>query len=277
MFKELLKILGESLHIEKHASRNGLLQLIDPRVKLIGFICIIIIAVLMQNVLQFAILLLFLTCLAIASKIPLRAYSSRQAMGIVFVLIIVIPLPFITPGTPFFISSIGPWVLAISVDGVYRAAVFTMRIWSCLAALSLLTLSTRFSVLLHGMQRLRIPSLLISLTALTYRYIFLFSDEAYRMGLAHEARTVKKERIVHLQTWRTISSMIGTLFIRAYERGEKVYQTMLARGFTGKFHLLTQLKMGLADYGFGISLLSVVIMIYLAPFVFPLTIIGGWF
>lgn len=277
MFKELLKVLGESLHVEKYASRNGLLQRIDPRVKLIGFTCVIIIAVLMQNVLQFALLLLFLACLALASRIPLPAYFGRQVMGILFAAIIVIPLLFITPGTPLYIFSIGPWVLWISVEGVYRAAVFTMRIWTCLSALSLLTLSTRFSVLLHGMQRLRVPSLFISLTALTYRYIFLFSDEAYRMGLAREARTVKKERFVRLRTWQTISSMIGTLFIRAYERGEKVYQTMLARGFSGKFHLPTHLKMGLKDYGFAISLLLVATLIYFAPLVFPVTVIGGWF
>ncbi len=191
--------------------------------------------------------------------------------------IVIIPWLFITPGIPLFIYSIGPWIISISIEGLHRTAIFTMRIWTCLAALSLLTLSTRFSVLLHGMQRLQVPSLFIALTALTYRYIFLFSDEAYRMGLAREARTVKKERIVRLRTWRTISSMIGTLFIRAYERGEKVYQTMLARGFSGKFHLVTHLKMELKDYAFAISLLLIAVMIYFTPLFAPFTVVGGWF
>ncbi len=277
MFKELLKVLGESLTVEKYASQNGLLQRIDPRVKLIGFTCLIVLTVLMQSCQQFAILLLFLTLLAVASLIPLRAFFSRQAMVMIFSTIIVIPLPFITPGTPIFVTPLGPWVIWITFEGLYRAAIFGMRIWVCVAALSLLTLSTRFPVLLHGMQRLRIPSLFISLTALTYRYIFLFTDEAYRMGLAREARMVKKERIFRLRTWRTISSMIGTLFIRAYERGEKVYQTMIARGFTGHFHLLTRLKMGFNDYGFAISLLGITVLVYFAPLLFPITMFGGWF
>ena len=277
MFKELLKILGESLHIEKYASQNGLLQRIDPRVKLIGFTGIIIIAVLMQNILQFLLLFLFLVFLAVLSRISLRAFFGRQVMIMLFSVIIVIPLPFITPGSPLFVVPIGPWTLWMTVEGVYRATTITMRIWTSVAALSLLTLSTRFSVLLHGMQRLRLPSLFISLTALTYRYIFLFSDEAYRMSLAREARTVKKERWVRFRTWRTISSMIGTLFIRAYERGEKVYQTMLARGFTGKFYLLTQLKISAKDYGFAFGLLFTAILVYFAPVIFPVTVFGGWF
>lgn len=277
MFKELLKVLGESLNVEKYASRNGVLQRIDPRVKLIGFTCLIIFAVLMQNIQQFAILLIFLTLLSIVSRIPLQAFFGRQLMVVVFSLVIVIPLPFIIPGIPLFVFPLGPWLISVSFEGFYRAAVFGMRIWVCVAALSLLTLSTRFPVLLHGMQRLRLPSLFISLTALTYRYIFLFTDEAYRMGLAREARMVRKERIARPRTWRIISSMIGTLFIRAYERGEKVYQTMLARGFTGEFHLLTRLKIRFNDYSFAVGLTAIIVLTYFAPFLFPVTLLGGWF
>ncbi|MFX1565008.1 MAG: cobalt ECF transporter T component CbiQ [Promethearchaeota archaeon] len=277
MFKELLKVLGESLNVEKYASRSGVLQHIDPRVKLVGFTCLIVFAVLMQNLLQFAILLIVLTLLSIVSRIPLRAFFGRQLMVVFFSLVIVIPLPFITPGTLIFVMPFGPWLIAVSLEGLYRASVFGMRIWVCVAALGLLTLSTRFPVLLHGMQRLRLPSLFISLTALTYRYIFLFTDEAYRMGLAREARMVRKERIARPRTWRIISSMIGTLFIRAYERGEKVYQTMLARGFTGEFHLLSQIRMGFKDYCFTVSLLAVIVLTYIAPFLLPVTLLGGWF
>jgi cobalt/nickel transport system permease protein len=273
----MLKVLGESLRVEKYASQNGLLQRIDPRVKLIGFTCVIVIAVLMQNILQFAILLVMLTLFAIVSRISLRAFFGRHAMVMMFSAIIVLPLLFITPGTQFVLFSVGPWIIGITFEGAYRAMIFVMRIWTCIAALSLLTLSTRFSVLLHGMQQLRLPSLFISITALTYRYIFLFTDEAYRMGLAREARTVKKERIVRLRTWRTLSSMIGTLFIRAYERGEKVYQTMLARGYTGKFHLLSKLKVGVKDFGFAVGLIMVTLLVYFAPLIFPSIMIGGWF
>lgn len=277
MFKEFLKVLGDSLRIERYASRNGLLQRIDPRAKLLALTGLIVVAVLLQNIMQFLLMLLFLTLLAMVSRLPLRAFFGRQSMLMVFSLAIVLPLPFTTPGYALLTIPIGPWLVWVTFEGVYRASFFFMRVWVCVAALSLLTLSTRFNTLIHGMERLHFPRLFIQLTAITYRFIFLFTDEAYRMGLAREARTVRKERVVRLRTWRTISSMIGSLFIRAYERGEKVYQAMLARGYSGKFQLLDRLHFSVKDWAFGLALLFAACLIYYAPVFFPITWIGGWF
>ena len=277
MFKELLKVLAESLRNEEYTSRKGLLQLVDPRFKLACFFILIVVIVLLQNILQFVLMLVFLVILAAVSRVPQRAFFGRTSLVLVFSLVIVLPLPFITSGSPWLVLPIGPWLLILSYEGLYSAAIFTMRVWASVGALTLLTLTTRFTALLHGMERLHFPRLFIQLTSLTYRYIFLFSDEAYRMGLAKEARTVKKERIVRLRTLRTISNMIGTLFIRAFERGEKVYQAMLARGYTGESKLLTQLQSGAKDWGFAVGLLSLALLIYFAPVITPVTFIGGWF
>lgn len=277
MLKELLRAVGESVRIERFASRQGLLQRVDPRVKLLSLSGVIIVAVLLQSILQFLVLLLLLTMLAVASHLPLRAFFRRQAAFIAFSTIIVLPLPFITPGYALVTIPVGPWMLQMTLEGLYRAVFFAVRVWVCVAALSLLTLSTRFVELLHGMQRLRFPRLFIQLTAVTYRFIFVFTDEAYRMGLAREARTVRKERVVRSRTWRTLSSMIGTLFIRAYERGEKVYQAMLARGYTGDFQLVNRLHCGMKDWCFGVGLMLAAFLVYFAPLVVPVTSIGGWF
>lgn len=276
MLKELLKVLGESFRIERFANRKGLLQRVDPRVKLLSLGGVIVVAILLQTLLQFLILLLFLTVLAVASRLPLRAFFRRQAAIVAFAAIIVLPLPFITPGSALLSIAVGPWRLWVTFEGAYRALFFMMRVWVCVAALSLLTLSTRFAALLHGMQRLHFPRLFIQLTAITYRFIFVFTDEAYRMGLAREARTVRKERVVRSRTWRTLSSMIGTLFIRAYERGEKVYQAMLARGYVGDFQLMSRLHCGAKDWGFGIGLMLAVLLVYFAPLLSPIMSIGGW-
>jgi cobalt/nickel transport system permease protein len=197
-------------------------------------------------------------------------------MVLLFSIAIVVPLPFVTPGFALYTFQIGPWILWITLEGVYKAALFAMRVWVCGGALSLLTLTTRFTTLLQGMERLHLPRLFIQLTAMTYRFIFLFTDEVYRMGVAREARTVRKERMVSFKTLRSLSSMIGTLFIRAYERGEKVYQAMLARGYHGTFRSLNELNCRTRDWGFGICLLIVAILIYLAPVISPVTVFGGW-
>jgi len=276
MLKELLRVLGESLRIERFASRKGLLQRVDPRIKLLSLGGVVVVAVLLQTLLQFLVLLLLLTSLAVASRLPLGAFFRRQAVVVAFAAVIVLPLPFLTPGYALFSVPVGPWRLWVSFEGVYQAVFFTVRVWVCVAALGLLTLSTRFVALLHAMQRLHFPRLFIQLTAITYRFIFVFTDEAYRMGLAREARTVRKERVVRLRTWRTLSSMIGTLFIRAYERGEKVYHAMLARGYTGEFQLMNRLHCGAKDWSFGIGLTLAALLVYFAPLIVPITSIAGW-
>jgi cobalt/nickel transport system permease protein len=276
VLKELLRALGESFRIERFVNRKGLLQRVDPRIKLLSFAGLIVVAVLLQTLLQFLILLLLLAGLAVASRLPLGAFFRRQAMIVGFAAVIVLPLPFITPGYALLSIPLGPWRLWVTFEGVYRASLFAARVWVCVAALTLLTLSTRFAALLNGMQRLHFPRLFIELTAVTYRFLFVFTDEAYRMGLAREARTVRKEGVVRSRTWRTLSSMIGTLFIRAYERGEKVYQAMLARGYTGDFRLTSGLHCGVKDWGFGIGLLLAAVLIYFAPVFVPVVSLGGW-
>jgi len=62
------------------------------------------------------------------------------------------------------------------------------------------------------------------MVSITYRFIFLLIDEAYRMALAKEARTIKKMN--KIDAMKTLGSMISSLFIGAYERGERVYLAM---------------------------------------------------
>jgi len=87
------------------------------------------------------------------------------------------------------------------------------------------------------------------------------------MAMAREARMVRKERIIRLRTIRTLSSMVGTLFIRAHERGEKVYRAMLARGYTGSVRSISRLHCGAKDWVFGAGLLFTAVLIHFAPFI----------
>jgi cobalt/nickel transport system permease protein len=65
-----------------------------------------------------------------------------------------------------------------------------------------------------------------------YRYIFLIEDEAMKMWRAMKSRSVGGSRWLHL---KAIANMLGTLFIRSFERGETVYLAMCSRGFDGTF------------------------------------------
>jgi len=84
--------------------------------------------------------------------------------------------------------------------------------------------------IIGGLGRLRVPAALIAIVAFMLRYVDLLADQLRRMRTAMVARC-------HDPRWlwqaRPIATSLGTLFVRTYERGERVHQAMLARGFTG--------------------------------------------
>lgn len=98
----------------------------------------------------------------------------------------------------------------------------------CLLAMILLSNTTPFSALLGVMRRARVPALLVSTLALMYRYLFVLTDEAQRMGRARASRTFRPGR---WWTWTTLATVIGQLFVRSTERAERIYAAMAARGW----------------------------------------------
>lgn len=98
----------------------------------------------------------------------------------------------------------------------------------CLFCFVLVGTTTRFTDLLDGLRSLRVPGLLVTILALTYRYLFLLIEEAGRMRRARLCRSG-----VHRQglDWWLSTTVIAQLFIRSTERAERVHAAMSARGF----------------------------------------------
>jgi cobalt/nickel transport system permease protein len=88
----------------------------------------------------------------------------------------------------------------------------------------------------------------ISVLTFAYRYIFLFSDEAERMRRAKKSRTFKRQKPT--DGIKTLVPMVSHLFLRAFERAEKIYAAMLSRGFDRKIETLTPFKISKKDWIF---------------------------
>jgi cobalt/nickel transport system permease protein len=94
----------------------------------------------------------------------------------------------------------------------------------------LLVQVTAFPALLVGLRRLRVPATLVATLQFMYRYAFVLTDELDRMVVARRARSFRRSARFD---WGMASSLIGVLFLRAFERGERVHAAMLARGWDG--------------------------------------------
>ncbi|MEM3563244.1 MAG: cobalt ECF transporter T component CbiQ [Candidatus Jordarchaeaceae archaeon] len=252
--EELLTFFKDTLLTEKSTSIDSPVHRLDPRVKLLSLVAIFC-AVTLENAVFLGALLVLLLVLVLLSRIPLKLYLAKASFIPLFSLIIALPIPFIVSGNPLtFIHVYGYTYLTVSFEGLYRAVVFVLRVWIASGAAILLISTTNFSSLAVALRKLGVPEIFTSLLLITYRYIFLFAGEALSMVQARNMRSFGKESV--LRRIRVVGQMIGSLFIRAYERGEQVYYAMLSRGYTGKIDSYRSQKMKKKDAAFLTLVLS---------------------
>jgi len=110
------------------------------------------------------------------------------------------------------------------------ASFITVIVKSTISLLAVILLSntTPFAEILGVLRRLRAPSLLVTVLALMYRYLFVLIDEMERMQRARRSRTFAPRRV---SRWRMLAAIIGELFVRSTERAERIYAAMCARGW----------------------------------------------
>jgi cobalt/nickel transport system permease protein len=124
---------------------------------------------------------------------------------------------------------LGVALLAVFQQDGWRIVLFLIvRCTLCLFTMILLSNTTPFAELLGVLKSLHVPSLLITTLALMYRYLFVLVDETQRMRRARASRTFVKRRGWE---WKTMSTIVGQLFVRASERAERVFAAMCARGW----------------------------------------------
>lgn len=116
-------------------------------------------------------------------------------------------------------------------DGFEVAAGIVLRAVLCLIVLLTLVATTPQAALLEALERFRVPRVLTWILAFMYRYAFVLADELARMRRAKLARSFRWNL---WSEFRLLGNFAGVLFVRAFERAERVYAAMCARGWNGK-------------------------------------------
>ena len=124
-------------------------------------------------------------------------------------------------------------VLGVSVSQHGLEAGIALLIKGTLGVLASLTLAatTEPQDLLLGLERLRLPQQLVQIMSFMVRYLDVVTGEMQRMKVARESRGFTARNPKH---WPVLARSAGALFIRSYERGERVHLAMLSRGYTGR-------------------------------------------
>jgi cobalt/nickel transport system permease protein len=167
---------------------------------------------------------MILMALLVISEVPVRFFLTRLVIDLPFI-VFALFLPFVGEGSRV---EVGP--LTVSAAGLMGAWNLLAKATLGAGASVLLAATTEVPEILSGLARLRVPAVVVAIASFMIRYLEVVAGEFRRTRIAMAARGRELRSIVD---WKPVAVSAGALFIRSYERGERVYQAMAARGYDG--------------------------------------------
>jgi len=225
---------------------------LDPRVKVSVTLAFILSNALLPDGawVAFGFSLVFLLLANILSNLGVL-YTFKRSFVALPLALSAITVLFSVPGQPL-TSFHFIWDLTITDAGLLRFVSIVIRSWLSVQMAILLVATARFPDIVHALEHLRVPSILTTIIAFLYRYLFVLADEVFRLLRAREARSAAAPgvRSGGSVVWRAgvAGHMAGQLFLRSYERSDRVYNAMLSRGYTGHLQTMSPHEMKRVDY-----------------------------
>jgi len=225
---------------EQTASAPGLLQRVDPRVKVVGVAALVVVATLLRGIEALAVLYVIGITLAALSGIPVRRLARVWLVAPLFSAAILIPaaLNIVTPGSPVLVLRASNPVLTVTDAGLMVAGRMMLRVAVCVSLVLLLTATTRPERLFKGLRALGVPVVFVMLLGMMERYLWVLARAAEEIHLAKVSRSITRGSIRQEQAW--VAAGMGSLFRRTHTLGHEVYLAMISRGYTGEVHLLNE-------------------------------------
>ncbi len=244
---ELTGSAQEILFAERWARQEGMLQRLDARIKVIGLIGLVVVTAFLHRLPGLLGLYALSLILAVCSRLPVGMFLRRVWLTVpLFVGAVTLPaaLNLVTPGPPLITLWREP-LLAITEPGLAAALLLTMRVGVAVSFVVLLTLTTQWNDLLHGLRSLLVPRMFVTVLAMTYRYLAVLIQSAAEMFTARKSRTVG--RMSREENRRFLGGVMGALFGRTLALTEEVHAAMLSRGWAGEAHSLRIPRIKVAD------------------------------
>ncbi|MFK0255921.1 cobalt ECF transporter T component CbiQ [Streptomyces sp. NPDC090445] len=220
---------GHAHRLYRHA--DSPVHALPPHCKIAAVFAFVLVVVSTprEAVWAFGLYALLVAAVAATARIPAGLLLRRMLIEIPFVLFAVL-MPFVAEGER--IEVLGT---SLSVPGLWGAWNVLAKGTLGVAASVILASTTELRELLLGLQRLKLPPLLVQIASFMIRYGDVITDELRRMSVARRSRGFEARGIRH---WGVLAKTAGALFIRSYERGERVHLAMVSRGYTGSMPVI---------------------------------------
>lgn len=222
-------VLPPSYHVD------SLWHQMDARWKLVAVLIALFILPWL-NSLPIALVALLLSLLLLASaKIPFTWWRDRLLAVGLFLMLFVVVLPFTVGQTTWTIAGIG-----ISQRGLSLALIILFKSLAALSLTLFLIGTTTFETLLHAATKLGTPRPILRVLLITWRYVRIMYDTVEHFRIALRLRGFRNR--VQWETYRTISSVVGTLLVLGFEHTERVSHAMRCRGYQGRVETLQEFR-----------------------------------
>lgn len=249
-------------YLDIHAGIASPIHALDARAKILAFGGLVIVSVSTppHAYVAFAGYLVFLAAILAFSRVPVGFVLQRSLAVIPFVVVVAIFIPFLANDAVGGGYNLGIGGLTVSRSGALVLWNVVVKSYIGVVGVILLSSTTPFPKLLQGLEQLRVPRVFVLLGSFAYRYIFLLVDEVQRMKRARDSRAFGGRWIWHAHV---VGDMIGTLFLRSYERSERVYVAMVSRGFDGQIRGLGESRFAARDAVFVAASLAILLSLRL--------------
>ena len=229
----LAAAVQEGIFAEKWAQRDGLLQRIDARVKIVTLLGLLTLSTFLHRAEVLFALAGFAGICAAASHLTLGMFLRRVWLSVpLFVGAVALPaaLNTVTPGAPLFVLVRHPY-LAITAPGLEIAGILFLRAGVAVGFAVLLTLTTRWNELLYGLRVLGVPKIFLVVLAMTYRYLAVLMQSAQEVFLARQSRSVGSSN--RAAEGAFLAGAVGGLFGKSLALTDDVHAAMRSRGWNG--------------------------------------------
>ncbi|HET7216329.1 MAG TPA: cobalt ECF transporter T component CbiQ [Terriglobia bacterium] len=237
--------MEHAFYAEQMARADGLLQRLDPRVKLVGILALVVPAAASRSFMVIAALFAVAVALAALSRVSFGVLLKRVWIAVLlFTGVIALPAPFVTPGrVVYHLPGLG-W--SVTAQGAASAGYLVLRVETAATLCVLLVLTTPWNHVLKALRVFRVPAVLVTILGMTYRYLFLILQSAHDMFESRRSRMIGE--LTGRERRRVAASSAGVLLSKTFDLSNEVYLAMQSRGYRGGVSSLDEFQVRGLDW-----------------------------
>lgn len=252
--------ITKALNLDELASKESPIHNLDGRIKLISTIFIIVVAAFSNSIFIPIILEIFLLIVLKIAKLSYVDSFKRLALLLPFGGAIIIFQPFIHPGNVLWSYS---WI-TVTDTGLNWAILLITRMITSLTAIVILSSTSPMQQIVASFRRLKMPKDLAMILSIMVRFLFVFIDELASIRKSQKSRNFHIHSKLTPYKWRVkqVGYTVAMMFVKSYEQGERVYKSMISRGFSDESDLFNEkTSLEKSDYIYIITIIILVIIL----------------